>query len=159
MRLDHARALWVAGRAPRIVMTGGIDGDLDETELMARHLRDAGVPESAIGVVKPSHNTRVTIESLAQLPGRYLLVSSRYHAHRLAVTAVRYGVDAVVDCAPHSPDVDIARIHRNQLHTETIASILYALPPTVADPARRLVGRLRYQIPAWLNHRAGAPRA
>lgn len=155
MRLDHGRALWEAGAAPLLVMTGGIDGELDETEEMARYLRTHGVPETAIDTVKPSHNTRVTIESLAQRPGHYLLVSSRYHAHRLAVTARRYGVDAVVDCVPHSPDVDIAQIHRNQLHTETIASILYALPPGIANPARRLVGRLRYEIPGWLNRRAG----
>ena len=48
-RIDRAAALYFAGRAPKILLTGGaLEGKVSEARIMAKILRQRGVPESAL---------------------------------------------------------------------------------------------------------------
>ncbi len=107
-RLDHAHALYRAGVAPLVVLTGGMgDGDTTtEAAVGRRYLRDLAVPDSAI-VLEPAGRT--TSESMrgaaALLPrgGRVVLVSDPFHALRARVLAWRNGLRAVSSPTRTSP--------------------------------------------------------
>ena len=100
-RLDHALALWRAGRAPRVLVTGGRRaGDaLSEAEAGARYLRRQGVPASAILMEGAGRTTRESMTAAAavlhQAVGahpRVLLVSDPFHMLRLELVARLLGM-------------------------------------------------------------------
>lgn len=149
-RLDHAADLWKRSVAPVVLLSGGIDEDADEVEIMRRYLVERGVPLSATGEARPGDNSRLTISCLQ--PGRsYVAVSSAYHAHRIAAEARRQGKSVAVDCAPDSIDLRNPRILRVQRISEVAGCILYATPAPIAGPVRRAVGRLRHTVPSLLR--------
>ena len=85
-RVDRAVALWQAGAAPLLVMTGGApdDGRPATGALMAARARIAGVPMAALRVEDGSHSTlQNALFSRPLLPGgKVILVSHRYHLPR-----------------------------------------------------------------------------
>lgn len=106
-RLDHALALYEAGYADHIVVTGGRQEGDRFTEATAgyNYLRDAGVPDEAL--LKEVQGTS-TYESLAA-SARFLrerelttvvLVTDDYHAYRVRAIAQDLGLDASVSPAP-----------------------------------------------------------
>lgn len=151
-RLDHAVRLWRLGAAPTILVSGGIDGDLDEVEVMAEYARKQGVPDEAIGAVRPGGNSRATIGALSS-DRTYIAVSSAYHAHRITAESRRQGKQVIVDCAPDSIDLRHRRVLRVRRASEVAGCLLYATPPQVAVPARRAVGRLRHDLPGLFTSR------
>jgi uncharacterized SAM-binding protein YcdF (DUF218 family) len=100
-RLDHALALWRAGRAPRVLVTGGRRaGDaLSEAEAAARYLRRHGVPASAILMEGAGRTTRESMTAAAAVlhlavgaRPRVLLVSDPFHMLRLELVARLLGM-------------------------------------------------------------------
>lgn len=149
-RLNHAITLWDRGVAPEIALSGGIDGQVDEVEIMRQYLVKRGVPSSATVEARPGDNTRATISCLD--PTRtYVAVSSAYHAHRIAAEAHRQGKQVIVDCAPDSIDLRNRRVLRVRRLSEVAGCLLYASPDALAVPARRALGRLRHDIPNLLT--------
>lgn len=57
-RVDRAAELYFAGRAPKIILSGGaLEGRVSDARAMARILRQKGIPESAIILENESRNT------------------------------------------------------------------------------------------------------
>lgn len=107
-RLDHALELWHAGRAPRIVLTGGRrPGDqISEAAAGKRYLVRRGVPTQAI-LLEPAGRTSLQSiqgastllselsefhDSLATANPRVLLVSDPFHMLRLDLLARLHGL-------------------------------------------------------------------
>ncbi len=101
-RLDHAYDLWSQGVAPRIVLTGSKQPGDRFTEAYAgfTHLRERGVPESALTIVDDGDSTWESLAAAdrilqAQGVGPITLVSDGYHNARLEGIAAELGMDAV----------------------------------------------------------------
>lgn len=129
-RLDHATALWRAGRAPVILCSGGIVGDVSEAAVMARALRAAGVPASAIEVDDRGTCTRATIAETMRLGAgrwdRVIAVSSPYHMRRIELEARRQGLACTLSAPPDTPIMRHPRRRRLQSAREVVAIWFYA---------------------------------
>lgn len=110
-RIDRAAALYFAGRAPKILLSGGaLEGKVSEARVMAKILRQRGVPESALIL---ENDSRFTYENAqfsdrmmqhAQLK-RALLVTSALHMPRALATFIKRGIDALP--APSAPQITL----------------------------------------------------
>ena len=103
-RLLHALRLYRAGKAPRIVITGGsisfLGGRIAEALVGRDLLREWGVPAEAILVQDRSMNTREDALFTAEIlkaagARRILLVTSAGHLRRAAGAFAKVGLDAV----------------------------------------------------------------
>jgi uncharacterized SAM-binding protein YcdF (DUF218 family) len=99
--ITRAAALYFAGRAPKILLSGGaLEGKVSEARIMAKVLRQRGVPESALIL---ENDSRYTYENAqfsdrvmqhAQLK-RALLVTSALHMPRALATFIQRGIDTL----------------------------------------------------------------
>ena len=124
-RIDHAAELWRAGVAPRLVCSGGWDGEICEPVVMAEALIGLGVPATSVEVDDRGHSTSATIAAAADYARagseRIVLVSSPYHLCRLRLEAQRAGLPASVS-APASTPITRNRVaHALQRTREAIA--------------------------------------
>lgn len=101
-RLDHARALWEDGIAPRIVTSGGkAPGDrFTEAAAGAAYLADRGVPKSDLVAVGQGRDTLSSLEAVARVAQEegwctVVLVSDPWHMLRTGLMARDLGLDAV----------------------------------------------------------------
>ena len=100
-RLLHALALYKAGKAPVIVVSGGSRSwEAPESVLMSEILQAMGVPEDAIIEERVSRNTlenaRYTRDVLAKHNlSRVLLVTSAFHMRRAETMFRLQGVDVI----------------------------------------------------------------
>ena len=151
-RLNHAVQRWQAGAADRIGVTGGIDGELDETEIMANYVISRGVPANAVRRIEPGENTRASMRATAAAePGSTVLaVSSPYHAHRMVAEGRRCGLNVIADCPSDTPDTSNPDIRRIRLLSEWVGCLMYAAPPPLLVASRRVA------VPArrWLTRAA-----
>jgi len=87
-RLLHTARLYRAGKAPRVLVSGGVvGGTTAEARLMAEHLEALGVPRQALILEDASRTTRENARFvLPRLRGldarRVLLVTSAFHMRR-----------------------------------------------------------------------------
>lgn len=148
-RLDHALARWRDGAAPVVCVTGGIDGALDETQIMGDYLVSRGLPPQAVLRIVPGENTRASMRSMAKAaPGATVLaVSSPYHAHRVVAEGRRCGLAVIADCPASTPESDNPDVRRTRLFGETVGSVLYASPESVVSLARRVSVPIRRGLP------------
>lgn len=96
-RLEGALALYREGRASRLIVTGGGEGDYAEAEVMAEWLTDHGVPRSAILLEKEAQTTRDSGVFVARLMRRHglrtALVSSQwFHVGRTRLCLEQEGI-------------------------------------------------------------------
>jgi len=98
-RVHTAIALYEAGYAPRLIMSGGPgDGAFHETDTMRQMALDAGVPADAIRVDRDGLNTDATVANTPRLlasstDARLLAVSHGYHLPRVKLAYQRAGVE------------------------------------------------------------------
>ena len=109
-RVARAEALYRAGRAPRILLSGGaLEGDVSEAQGMAHYLRQDGVPDSALILENDSRNTYenalLSDEKLAEHQiSSVLLVTSALHMPRsMAAFAKQTQTHAIA--APVAPQI------------------------------------------------------
>ena len=107
-RLDRALALYRAGCAPRILVTGGKqEGDrFTEGESGVHYLAERGVPEAALLSEKKSRSSYQNLHfSEPLLRGqRVLIVTDDLHAYRTSLLARYLGLDAAVaSVTTHGP--------------------------------------------------------
>jgi uncharacterized SAM-binding protein YcdF (DUF218 family) len=102
-RLDRAYDLYQQGFAPRIVTTGGnkVGDRFTEGYAGFDYLRGRGVPEANLIVINDGTNTWEELSATARVLHErgyhsVVLVSSGYHALRVAGTADDLGLDASV---------------------------------------------------------------
>jgi len=93
-RTHHAVELWRAGKAPRIVFTGGVgDHPPSEAEAAADIARGLGVPASAMVLEQASTSTEENARFAAEQLGRdrrVLVVTDSYHVFRSQRVFERY---------------------------------------------------------------------
>lgn len=124
-RLDHAAELWRAGIAPRLVCSGGWDGEICEPLIMAEALIGLGIPATSVEVDERGHSTSATIAAAADYAragaGHVLLVSSPYHLRRLQLEAQRAGLRASVSAPTSTPITRNRAAHALQRAREAVA--------------------------------------
>jgi len=158
-RLDHSLYLWRLGVAPIVMVSGGVADDIDEVEAMTSYLVEGGVPEDAVVPVRPGDNTRASLRALGACgDGRYVAVSSPYHAFRIRSEARRRRLRLIVSTPPSTPETRHRATHRSLLACEALAVLWYALPETWTRRVDTGPGSLRHVLPHVLSGRR-RPRA
>lgn len=100
-RLVHAVALYKAGKAPRVLVTGGAaPGNRSEAEIMRDLLVVMGVPAGAIlleGASRNSYDNAVHTAAMLKQMGadRILLVTSAFHMRRSVAVFAAQGVAVI----------------------------------------------------------------
>ena len=153
-RLDYARELWQAGRAPTIALSGGVTAEADEPRVMKEYLLEQDVPEDVLIELHGGETTRATIESLSRIGRpRTIAVSSPYHCYRIVSEARRQGIIVSPDCPAHTPETDGRAVHRAMVATEVLACFWYSLPGLITERVDTGPGTLRHSIPWVLQGR------
>ena len=94
MRLETGLALYKAGRAAKIIVSGGVR-DNDEPRAMAAWLEAREVPRADIVADPGGHRTAATMANAAALGVRSAhVVSQGYHLPRALYLAAKAGIDA-----------------------------------------------------------------
>jgi uncharacterized SAM-binding protein YcdF (DUF218 family) len=100
-RIDHAVALYHAGRAGRILLTGGRspEDSLSEAAAGAAYARAKGVPQAAILIEDRSRTTRQNLANARKVLGAarrqpVLIVSDPLHMRRALGIAESLGLEA-----------------------------------------------------------------
>ncbi len=95
-RLETGRALYAAGRARRILVSGLAQPDYDEPHAMAAWLEAHGVPAADVVLDLGGYRTAATMADTAALGVRSILVATQaYHLPRALYLARHAGIDAV----------------------------------------------------------------
>jgi len=109
-RLDHALALYRAGYAPTIIVTGGkMPGDAyTEAGTSEQYLLDRGVPPSAILMEDEGRDTWQSMQGVAKVAGGtgihdILIVSDGFHLFRSELMANSLGFESFSSPATESP--------------------------------------------------------
>lgn len=133
-RAERAAALYHAGWAPHIVITGGDKRHTGvcEAERLKRRCIELGVPEEAISVecesVNTLENVRMTVALVEEQYGwqnlkNVILVSAPHHLRRVKQTIARYIPRSVkITCCPDTR-VDVTR--DNWWHTAEGQRLVY----------------------------------
>lgn len=132
-RLRHALALYEAGCAPYIVVSGGVLPHVSEPEVMAAALRSWGVPEGAIIRDTTGRTTRGTLSAIRRRGAgdTVIAVSSPYHMHRITREARRLKLRLACSPAPSSPVMRQRGARRRQVAREVVATWWYAVSALV----------------------------
>lgn len=100
-RLFHGMRIYRAGKAPRVILTGGAArGHQPEAQIMASMLAEFGVQKNVMLLEDKSRNTRenafnaLTIMQANNI-NKIILVTSAYHMHRAQSVFEKLGVDVV----------------------------------------------------------------
>ena len=106
-RLAAGARLYLAGRAPRVILSGGGEGDNTEARNMARGMRKLGVPATVLQLEERSHDTEDNARNVGELARRegvhsVLLVTSAVHMPRASLLFRRSGM-AVVEVPVPEP--------------------------------------------------------
>lgn len=151
-RVWHAARLYHAGKAPRIIATGGTmgwDGERDSgSQSMRRLLLDLGVPDSAILLESRSRNTRDNAVFSQKLMRQEdlqsaLLVTSALHMHRSMATFRAVGLEPI----PAATDFEVAPEPNHPLRWLPDAEALH-------DSTRALkeyLGLAVYRLRGWAD--------
>lgn len=133
-RLDHAIALYGAGVAPLLVVTGGkAEGDRTTEAAAARAYAIAhGVPDAAIVGEDRSRATRESIRAVAALlresgARRAVFVSDPTHMYRVLRLAADEGIEATGSPTPTSPIMRDAVAVADAVIHELGALVVYTL--------------------------------
>ena len=148
-RIDLAEALYLAGRAPRILISGSaLDGKVSEAQMLARLLRQRGIPDSAILLENNSRNTyenaRFTdIIMRSQKLKSALLVTSALHMPRAAGSLQKRGIQ--VTAASGAPQIVLPQKNPPELWRPHIRSL-----EASRTIIKEYLGLFGYWVRGWL---------
>jgi uncharacterized SAM-binding protein YcdF (DUF218 family) len=133
-RLNHARALYEQGVAPRIVTTGGRQPDdrYTEGEAGRNWLIAEGVPPDAVVAVGEGRDTVTSLEAAEAVFEQQgwqtaVIVSDPWHSFRSRAIARDVGMDAVTSPTRSGPAVQTRGVQARYIARETVAYIYYEL--------------------------------
>lgn len=142
-RVRHGAKLYERGEADLLIPTGGLgEHPPREAEIMARLLREAGVPESATLLEDRAVNTWESAVLVAEISRREGIAEVRavtdpLHCPR-AVRAFReVGLRAWAEPVYSSPMWRVPWMRRGQLARELVASVWYRMRHGVGSRSRR----------------------
>lgn len=147
-RLDHAKDLYDAGVAPRVVVVGGAaPGErLTEAEGGQRYLAQRGVPEVvALGEGRDTLESLRALYSTLQQQGwrSAVLVTDPWHSLRARRMATDLGMRAVTSPARSGPSVSTPGVQAGYLARETVAYLYYRLLGGNSDRGPRTLSGAR----------------
>jgi vancomycin permeability regulator SanA len=108
-RVETGAALYHAGLAPRLILSGGVDpSGVSEPSVMRAVAIEAGVPPSAILEDELGESTEASVDSVQALAsrhglGRVLAVSHYFHLARIKLLAERRGLRCFTVPADEGP--------------------------------------------------------
>jgi uncharacterized SAM-binding protein YcdF (DUF218 family) len=152
-RILHAARLYRAGKAPVVVVTGGVmpwlDSDISEAESMQALLEEWGVPAASILAESASRNTRenavFTREVLVEHGlRRVLLVTSALHMPRALATFTSAGIEVV----PAATDYTVT--YQDQRTLMGFLPDARALAHTT-DAIKEYIGYVYYRWRGWIT--------
>ena len=142
-RVRHAARLHAAGRVDRIVVTGGIGKHPpSEAEVMARVLREEGVPAEAVRLEDQAESTwdsarLVTAIAAAEGVTEALAVTDPLHCVRAVAAFRRAGLMATAEPVYSSPMWRVPWLRRGQFLRESGALVWYRVRYGVGARSRR----------------------
>ncbi|HEY9664635.1 MAG TPA: YdcF family protein [Allocoleopsis sp.] len=159
-RVLHGARLYLQGKAPLVIMSGGrinwVDNSESESADMASLAEAMGVPASAILQDPTSLNTyenAVNVKQILQKKGikRVLLVTSAMHMPRSLAIFKKQGIEAI----PAPTDFIISQKELQDSQATTQDKILNALPDTGAlhqftRSLKEYIGLVVYRLRGWL---------
>ncbi len=133
-RLEHARALYEQGVAPKVITVGGKQPGDEFTEAAAGrdYLIKEGVPARAIIAVAEGSDTLLSIKAVAQTMreqgmNSLVLVSDPWHSLRTRIMADEQGLDARTSPTRQGPAVTTRASQLHGIVRETGALLYYRL--------------------------------
>ena len=142
-RVRHAVRMYAGGEVDRLVVTGGLGKHPPaEAEVMARILREEGVPEEAVLVEDKAESTwdsaRFLVGVLAEKGVReVLVVTDPLHCVRTAAAFERVGINARPEPVYSSPMWRDPWSRRGQFFRESGALVWYGMRYGVGGRSRR----------------------
>ena len=142
-RVRHAARLYAAGLVDRVVVTGGVGKHPpSEAEVMARILREEGVPGEAVLLEDEAESTWDSARLVAALAGRegvseVLVVTDPLHCVRTAAAFRRAGLIAWAEPVYSSPMWRVPWLRRGQFLREGGALVWYRVRHGVGARSRR----------------------
>ncbi|KAA1188909.1 YdcF family protein [Pseudohalioglobus sediminis] len=147
-RLTHAVALYRAGKAPRVLLSGGAaEGGRPEAEQMADHLVLMGVPPRALLQENQSRDTRQNAQYSARLLAEQgatsiHLVSSAFHLRRAVPLFAQQGLTVIPAPTDFQRQVAEPSVPRWLPTVDDLARSTWAI--------REYVGYLYYRYRGWI---------
>ena len=147
-RLTYALALYRAGKAPAILLSGGANpGGRAEAEIMREHLELMGVPRRSLLMERESRDTHDNaVYSAILLKGwgmkRVLLVTSGFHMRRAVPLFERQGLEVIAAPTDFQRLVGQPNVPRWLPTVDDLARTTYAL--------REYVGYMVYRQRGWI---------
>ena len=142
-RTRHAGHMFAGGEVDLLVPTGGVgDHPPAEADVMARILRDMGVPESAIlreDIARSTWESAVRVAQISHREGiaEVLVVSDPLHCVRVVSAFEKAGLSAVAEPVYNSPMWRKKWSRRGQLARESGALVWYWVRYGVGRASRR----------------------
>lgn len=133
-RVEHAVALYEAGRAPQVLMTGGLGKHPPAEAILMKELAvEMGIPEEAVHIEPESETTLESALLCAKMMhaagwARALVVSHRYHLLRSCASFVTFGITARGSSCNVRSHWRLSRLHVR----EGLACAFYALRLPIA---------------------------
>jgi uncharacterized SAM-binding protein YcdF (DUF218 family) len=109
-RLAQGARLYLAERAPRVILSGGGEGERTEARTMALGMRKFGLPQDALLLEEHSTDTMTNAQYTATLARAHgvrsiLLVTSAIHMPRASVLFRNAGMAVVEVPVPEPPSI------------------------------------------------------
>lgn len=148
-RIDRAEALYLAGRAPRILLSGSaLEGKVSEAQIMARLLRQRGIPDAAIILENESKNTfeNARFSAIAMRGQKLtsaLLVTSALHMPRALESLEKRGIQ--VTAAGGAPQIVLPSKNPPDLWWPHLRSLQAS-----RTIIKEYLGLLGYRLRGWL---------
>jgi len=142
-RVRHAARLYAAGVVEKILVTGGVGKHPpSEAEVMARILREEGVPEGAVLIEDEAESTWDSARLVAALAARegvseVLVVTDPLHCVRTVAAFRRAGLIAWAEPVYSSPMWRVPWLRRGQFLREGGALVWYRVRHGVGARSRR----------------------
>ena len=142
-RARHAARLYTSGRVDRVVVTGGVGKHPpSEAEVMARILRDEGVPDRAVLLEDEAESTWDSARLVAAMAAgegvsEVLVVTDPLHCVRTAAAFRRAGLIAWAEPVYSSPMWRDPWLRRGQFLREGGALVWYRVRHGVGGRSRR----------------------
>ncbi len=142
-RVRHAARLYASGRVDRVVVTGGVGKHSpSEAEVMARILREEGVPDEAVLLEGEAENTWDSARLVAAMAAEEgvseaLVVTDPLHCVRASAAFRWAGLIAWAEPVYSSPMWRVPWLRRGQFLRESGALVWYRVRHGVGARSRR----------------------